>query len=117
VPKVAKIVVGLIERAVHVGQVEPDRAAGMLETVQSGKTMLAFDFLISHLDDTDVVISPDYFADVVLAAYKLGVFSEPDPADLATDMDANRILRATIDRLDEGVDYDLDEQPQWPSDT
>ncbi|MFD0556238.1 hypothetical protein ACFQ3B_04190 [Stackebrandtia endophytica] len=111
---VATIVVALIERAVQVGQVDPDRAAGMLETAQSSNTRLAFDFLISHLDDTDAVLTPSYFADVVLAAYKLGVFTEPDPDDREADLDTNRILRATIDRLDESVDYAVADAPRWP---
>lgn len=100
------MVESLIDQAVEAGYVEPARAAGLRETVKSGNPNLAFDFLISHLDDTDARLAPAYFAHVVLVAYKLGVFTEPDPAVNETDVGTQRILRATVDRLDENVDYD-----------
>ncbi|HIW62241.1 MAG TPA: hypothetical protein H9881_07285 [Candidatus Stackebrandtia excrementipullorum] len=96
----------LIDRAVGAGDVEPARAVGLREMVRSGNARLAFDFLISHLDDTEASVSPDYFAHVVLAAYKLDLFTEADPVVGETDVGAHRVLRATIDRVDENVTYD-----------
>ena len=106
VPGLTDSVDRLIDRAVAEGHVETDRAAGLHETVNSGGPGRAFDVLVSHLDDTDARLSPEDFAHVVLIAYRLGVFTEPDPAVAENDVGAQRILRATIDRLNEGVDYD-----------
>ncbi|TWJ08289.1 hypothetical protein LX16_4514 [Stackebrandtia albiflava] len=96
----------LITGAAELGRLEPDRVKTLQETATVGDPLLAFDFLVSHLDDADAALPPEYFAKVVLAAYKLGVFDELDSETTSEPtIDGNRILRATIDRLDESVTY------------